>query len=279
MRAIGYLGILATSLLCSPLLSAQTVRVSLNSPESGDTVTPGTAVHWQIDLSVSGGNNAGLALLVVDLAQDKTNPELFDIQPADGVPSSLANFSRPAGISNPGETNPVTGYVGVQRGEAGQKDLKQIGGAQNTFGEAMAPGSGIAENANVITGIGQSGPVTLASGVIIAPNTPGLYSFHLGSATANVIESHAGPQRVTSVAEATVLMPIQSIVFEVASTPCESCDVNCDGASNGLDLQSLVDSIVTGTSPTCSACAGDLNGSGDVSSADVVPFISCLLGN
>lgn len=279
MRAIGYLGILAASLFHSPLLSAQTVSVSLISPEAGDVVTPGTAVHWRIDFSVSTANNAGLVLMVVDLTQDKTNPELFDIQPADGVPSALANFSRPAGISNPGETDPTTGFTGVQRGEEGQKDLKQIGGAQNTFGEAMAPGSGIAESANVVNGVGQSGPVTLAGGVIIAPNTPGLYSFHLGNATANVILPIAGPQRITPVTEATVIMPIQSIVFEVASAPCESCDVNCDGASNGLDIQSLVDSIVSGSSPTCSSCAGDLNGSGDITPADVVAFIGCLLGN
>src|SRR5262245_10872253 len=126
-------------------LAAQTVTLSLSSPQNGGAVEPGAIINWSIAFAVSAGNNAGLALLSVDLVQAAANPAKLDIPPASAVPAAMSNFSRPAGISNPGETNPVTGYVGVQRGVAGQKNLRQIGGAQNTFGQARPPGSGVAQ--------------------------------------------------------------------------------------------------------------------------------------
>jgi hypothetical protein len=172
-----------SSLALTVAAAAQTVSVSLTSPQNGQSVAAGATINWSISFSVSTGGNQGLALLVTDLTQDASNPAFLDISPAGSVPAPMANFSRPAGISNPGEGGP-TGYVGVQRGTAGQRDLVQIGGAQNTFGVARPPGSGVAENANVVGGVGHAGAVTLASGSFLAPSASGTYTFRLSDAVA-----------------------------------------------------------------------------------------------
>ncbi len=263
------------ALMAAPL-AAQTVTLSLASPENGDTVTPGATIHWSIGFAVS-SDNAGLALLVVDLAQGASNPATIDIPPADGVPLALTSFSRPAGISNPGETNPATGYIGVQRGETGEKNLRQIGGAQNTFGEALPPGSGVAESAVVTRSIGQDGLATLAGGSFTAPSTPGTYTFQLENALANVLTVVNSPPQHSQVQRATISLSNAAIVFSVSETPCESCDANCDGETDGLDIQPFVDALIS--SPTgCSSCAGDLDGSGDVTLADIGLFVACQLG-
>jgi hypothetical protein len=260
-------------------LSAQTVTLSLTSPQSGNSVTPGSVIQWSIGFTVSSGGNAGLALLVVDLVQDGANPVAIDIPPADGVPAGLANFSRPAGISNPGEDDPVTGYVGVQRGVAGSMNLRQIGGAQNTFGQAMAAGSGFAESAVVAGGIGQGGTVTLASGSFAAPGEPGTYIYQLENPVANVLSAVHPATQISPVSGAAVIFSAASFSFTVSDEACEACDANCDGARDGLDIQAFVAALLLPSAGRCSPCAGDMNGGGDVSQADVAQFVACLLGS
>lgn len=58
--------------------------------------------------------------------------------------------------------------------------------------------------------------------------------------------------------------------------PCNSCDANCDGAIDGLDVQALINIVIGGGIP-CSACAGDANGDTSVSFEDVADFIQCLI--
>ena len=150
------------TLLCmAPLALADgTVTLDVSSSRDGKTVAPGSTIDWMITFDVSTGDNAGLALLAVDFMQDAGNPATLDIPPADAVPAALSNFSRPDGISNPGEGSSSTGYVGVQRGTAGAMNLKQIGGGQNTFGVA---GSSMGTQVNVVGGVrperrGHAGP-------------------------------------------------------------------------------------------------------------------------
>lgn len=273
-----YFFAIATNALVTTTLAAQTVSLSLDSPENGDTVMPGAAIHWAIQFSVSSDDNAGLALLVVDFAQASANPAKFDIPPANGVPPALTNFSCPAGISNRGESNPATGYTGVQRGSAGEKNLRQIGGAQNTFGEARPAGSDAAENAIVSAGVGHAGTMTLASGTFTAPTTPGVYVYQLENPVANVLSLVNPPPQHSPVDRATVNLTAGTMAFTVSDVPCESCDVNCDGQSDGRDLQWFVEALTTWSPSACSPCAGDLNGSGDVTVADIAPFVACLLG-
>lgn len=260
-------------------LNAQTVTLSLTSPQSGDIVPPGAMVNWSIQFKTSTGDNAGLALLSVDLVQSAANPVKFDIPPAGDVPAAMLNFSRPAGISNPGENNATTGYIGVQRGTAGQKNLRQIGGAQNTMGQARPTGSGIAESAHVVSGVGHGGSATLAGGWFAAPAAPGVYTFQIENALANVLSLVNAPPQHSTVARAETSIASASISFIVGATPCDACDMNCDGTSNGGDIQGFVRSLQPSPPPPCSPCAGNMNATGGVTVADVSTFVACLLGN
>ncbi len=253
--------------------SGQTVTVLLSSPENGSVVEPGATIHWSIEFNVSSGDNLGLALLSVDLAQSDSNPARFDIPPASGVPAAMSNFSRPAGICNPGETDPTTGYTGVQRGTAGRRNLVQIGGAQNTFGQALPPGTGVAENASVVLGVGQSGNVLLASGSFPAPAATGTYNFLVRNIIANVIT--AVNPTFSSVTEAT-LSPASVTTFSFSVGQCNPADVNCDTAVDGRDIQAFVDILLQLQTP-CSACAGNVDGLGGVTSEDVPAFVNALL--
>ncbi|MBN2445497.1 MAG: hypothetical protein JXO22_02145, partial [Phycisphaerae bacterium] len=97
-------------------VAVPTATLTLESSEAGQTVSSGTAIDWTIKVAVSTGDNAGLALVAVDLVQDTNNPVLFDLPPADeaSITAPMTNFSRPAGISNPAEGSATTGYIGSQ---------------------------------------------------------------------------------------------------------------------------------------------------------------------
>lgn len=244
---------------CGMFAGGQTVSVSLASPQNGQTVTAGATISWTISFSDSTGNNQGLALLVTDLVQDDANPMFLDIPVANGVPAGMTNFSRPAGISNPGESG-STGYVGVQRGTPGQRDLIEIGGAQNTFGIARPAGSGVAENATVTSGVGQSGAVILATGSFAAPSAAGAYTFRLANAIANVLEQVNAPPEISSVRIATVSLTAPSFTFTVGgAAPCPG-DVTGDGSVDLSDLAALLSQF--GLS-ACPACIGDIEGNDD----------------
>lgn len=276
LRRILSIGSLVTAGLTATLI-AQTVTVSLTSPQNGASVAPGATINWSIDFSVSTGDNAGLALLTIDLIQAPPNPATLDIPPAGAVPVAMTNFSRPAGISNPGESNPTTGYIGVQRGTTGQKNLKQIGGAQNTCGQALTTGGGVGVNATVVGGVGQSGSVNLASGSFAAPSVDGTYGFQLENGIANVLTAVNAPPQFSPVVSAGVTLAAPSFSFTVATVPCDACDVNCDGHNDGSDIATFVTTILTASPPGCSPCAGDTNDSGGVNDGDIAAFVDCLL--
>ena len=188
--------------LASSALATGTVSLLLESPVAGQTISAGATVNWSVKVSVSTGDNVGLALIACDLVQSASNPAKFDLPPgsAASIPGAMTNFNRPAGIANPGEGANPSGYVGVQRGTAGQMNLVQIGGAQNTFGTAMSPGSGIGENAIVTSGIGQGGSAQLVlSGSFPAPATQGAYTFSLQNGVANVLTSVGTPPQFSPV--------------------------------------------------------------------------------
>jgi hypothetical protein len=177
---------------------ASTVSLELRSPQADQVVSLGGVVDWSIWVTVSPDDNRGLALVGVDLVQDADhNPATFDIPP--GFESSILppmdQFSRPLGISNPGQHGATTGYIGTQLGAPGAMDLFQIGGAQNTLGAPGPPGLG--EDYFVEGGIGQSGPVLVVSGQMTLPDDPaavGTYTFLLADGFANtLIEVHEPP--------------------------------------------------------------------------------------
>ncbi|MBL8877558.1 MAG: hypothetical protein JNG88_00435 [Phycisphaerales bacterium] len=261
--------------------SAQTVTVNLASPQNGQTVAPGSTVNWTISLQVSAGNNQGLALIATDLVQDAANPATLDIPPAGGVPGGMTNFSRPAGISNPGEGGSPTGYVGVQRGTAGARNLIQIGGGQNTFGVAR-PGTGMGESANVVAGVGQSGAVTIASGSFTAPATEGSYTFSLANVTANVLTQRNDPPQYSPVARATTA-GTSAITFTVGQSNRRPGDLNCDGLVNNFDIDPFVLALSDANAyavqfPNCDRLNADTNNDGLVNNFDIDAFVLLLSG-
>jgi hypothetical protein len=172
----------------------------------------------------------------------------------------MHNFSRPLGISNPGENGADTGYVGLQRGEPGRMNLCQIGGAQNTFGW---PGDGMGLSEVVIPAVGQgTQPQLVVSGSFPAPSEPGMYTFRLENAIANVLEQHNDPPLFSPVVAAIVLLDPASISFAVSECPG---DLDGDGDTDHADLGLLLaDWGCTGDS-----CVGDLDGDGDSDHADL----------
>jgi len=58
---------------------------------------------------------------------------------------------------------------------------------------------------------------------------------------------------------------------------CDACDVNCDGAVDGRDIQAFAAALLGAPSAGCSPCAGDVDGSGGVTVADFGGLVDCLL--
>ena len=236
MRRGAVLSILATLAFTTAALGDPTATVTLESSQAGQTVSAGATIDWTLKVAVSTGDNEGLALISCDLVQDAANPAYLDLPPADAVPGPMANFSRPTGISNPGETDPTTGYIGVQRGDAGQMNLIQIGGGQNTFGEA---GGVMGTNPVVVPAVGQGGsPETVASGSFAAPAAGGTYVFRVENALANVCTEINTPPAYSPVVAATVDATGATITFTVSAY--EVGDLNCDGAINAFDIDPFV---------------------------------------
>ena len=171
------------------------VILSLSSTQENQIVPPGEKIEWTIKSYVPPKNNQGLALISVDLVQDMDNPELINLSPAENIPNKMEGFNRPNGFTNADPYDPWgSGYGGVPSGPPGYKNLKQIGGAQNTFGvrgPCLGPHGDIllGQDIDVDVGIGQSsnGQI-IAQGFFDAPQTKGRYIFYLESPVANVLE-------------------------------------------------------------------------------------------
>lgn len=267
--------------LGASIAGGQTVTLSLTSPQGGQSVPPGTTINWTISVSVPPAGSAGLALVATDLVPDAANPVKFDIPPgnAASIDATMSQFSRPAGISNPGEGSATTGYIGVQRGTTGQKYLKQIGGAQNTFG---VPGQAIGLDFNVAGGIGQSGPRTVLSGAFVAPSTAGAYTFRLTNAMVNVLNSVSAPPNFSPVHAATV-DAATSGSFTFTVVPGNLGDMNCDNVFNSADVSAFVMALVnptlySSTYPGCNPLRGDFFDDDILDGKDIKGFVTALLG-
>jgi hypothetical protein len=260
---------IVSALCLTPLVAADpAVTLSLQSPGHGAILAPGATVSWSISFGVSTGDNSGAAMICVDLVQDPANPATFDLPPATGIPPEMANFNRPAGICNPGEGGAPSGYVGSRRGPAGARNLVQIGGAQNTFGQPFPAGSGVGENANVIPAVGLGGSQTLASGSFSAPSACGTYSFSLANPVANVITTHNNPPAITRVARAVSSLSPATISFTVAPIGDLDLDLDVDIA----DLSQLLAGY--GTTGGATYSEGDLTGDGNVNLDDLTLMLA-----
>jgi hypothetical protein len=245
-------------------LAQPTATVTLQSSQDGQGVGAGDVIDWTIQVSVSTGDNYGLALIACDLVQDADNPEKLDLPPGDpgSIDTTMQNFDRPAGITNPGEGGAASGYIGVQRGTTGEMNLIQIGGGQNTFGEALPPGTGIAENAEVNGGVGQEGsPQIVLSGQFAAPAHSGKYVFRVENALANVLTELNTPPDHSPVAAADMVLGEEAEIFFIV---CPG-DFNNSGFIDLSDLGILLAHYnQSGTFEE-----GDANGDGMVNLSDL----------
>ncbi len=278
--------LIAGLLLAGRALATGTVTLALESSAAGQTIQPGDPISWTIKVSVSAGDNYGLALFACDFVQAASNPAKLDIPPgsAASIPALMAVFNRPGGIANPGEGGALSGYIGVQRGDAGQKNLVQIGGAQNTFGTAMPPGTGIGENAVVTAGVGQGGsPQLVLSGSFPAPAATGSYTFSLQNGVANVLASVGVPPQFSPCSSATVDLASATFAFLVAPSGCVG-DMNCDGTIGFSDINPFVTYLSNFAAwqaayVGCNPANGDINCDstyGQNSFADINPFVALM---
>lgn len=279
MRSIVIHGVLMLA-LAAPSALAQTVTLRLNSPQDGQNVPAGATIDWSISVEVSTGDNLGLALVATDLVQGESNPEKLEIPPGNSgsISAAMAQFSRPAGLSNPGEGGATTGFVGVQRGTTGEKNLKQIGGGQNTFGTA---GAAFGQDIEVEAGIGQSGPIVVLSGSFPAPSANGTYVFRLDNALANVLTTINTAPTASNVVSATVdTLTDGSFTFQVGTAALG--DMNCD---NTLDLNDVSAFVLAQVDPTayasaypgCDPLRGDFADNDILDGRDISGFVSALL--
>lgn len=250
------------------------VTLNLVSPQSNTSVGPGQQIDWRIEVEVSSGDNAGLALILVDLIQSTLNPQRFDLQPPASIPAEMQNFAAPSGYSNPGG-----GYAGTLDGNIGERNLRQIGGAQNNFGQA---GVAMGQNAVVDAGVGQSGPVIIAEGSFPAPPTPGDYVISLENAVANTFDTIHAPPAASPVLPAAAL-PLNSILFFTVDDSIQlRADLNCDGVVDGRDVApfglALVDAATyQSTYPSCPLSQADVNNDTLIDTNDIFDFVNCLL--
>jgi hypothetical protein len=265
---------LTVLLLVSTAYGAGTVTLSLTSPSNGLLLPPGSSVAWTITASVSSGDNLGLAMISVDLAQSASNPAFFDIPPAQGVPSGMACFDRSGGISNPPPGGQASGYCGTRVGTAGQRNLVQIGGAQNVFGASFG---GIGTDVDVDQGIGQ-GPQgqVIAAGVLTAPSAPGSYTFSIQNAIANTLTQVNPAPQWSVVGPAAPTITGGTISFDV----CRAGDANGDSYVTEGDIEPFVLFLTGLQTPSAAArCSCDMNADGILDGEDIQPFVEALLAS
>lgn len=222
----------ATLFMTALTYADSTVTFDVSSPCAGATVKAGDTIEWTITVSVTTGDNYGLALAAVDLVQDPANPEFFDMPPG-AAPPDMQDFDDPNGIANPDPGSQGWGYGGTPIGIAGEKNLLQIGGAQNTFG---VPGDVAGLDYNVRPLVGQSGAQVLATGSFEAPATHGDYTFSLENAFANTLAGISSPPNVSPVGVATAILGDASFSFWVATLG----DIDHDGDVDLADLATML---------------------------------------
>lgn len=225
-RLFSFVVILALASVNPLATHAQSVTISLKAEVNGNLipygatpiVTPGDMVDWSIYATVSPSDNSGLASINLEFFQFSNNRYLFDIPAASGVPAGMEAFSRPMGLSNPGQYGAPTGYVGWQAGVTSKRNLIQIGGAQNTTGLVNTDLNGMPNTTTLSLGIGQSTePQLIVSGSFEIPVAGGEYTYGLRNAKARVLE--LGPPTSGSVVT-TVVTPTlvdETFRFKVVS--------------------------------------------------------------
>ena len=160
-------------LLAAASAGATDLNIAVRGPLGASSVTvgPGGTVPYTVVGTLSDSLSDGLAMFSFNLA--------FSGGPltpaANPTTSPINNFATPLGITNP------AGFGGTVQGGV----LVQVGGAQNTINNTIAP----VPNGSVLTGVAQpTNPVVLASGTLTAPYQVGTFTLDASALFANVLE-------------------------------------------------------------------------------------------
>ena len=194
----------AATLILAAALPAGATNLNLTIQSGGQstvTVPPGTNVPYNVVGVLSDAASDGLAGFSVDLSF--TGGALTQASEPSGAP--MLSFDKPAGLTNP------AGFGGTV--VAGK--LVQVGGAQNTIANVFAP----YPNGNVVVDVAQVGQaVTLVTGQLTAPVTPGTYTLSMAAVAATVIQqgSTGVPFWKVDKAGAGTLTPLTVIVSPAA---------------------------------------------------------------
>jgi len=247
--------------------SPAAVTLNLSSPSAGQTVQPGATISWSLAATVSATDNDGLAAISVDLVQDAGNPRFFDIPSATVVGSGMEGFSPPDGVANPGTGG--SGYGGTPLGTAGAKNLRQIGGTQNTFGEEGH--TGVGTDFDVDPSVGQSGAQVIAQGSFTAPGRQGTYVFRIENGLANVLDTvNPQPTPPASWPASSANVNLSSSSFTV-TVPYDVVPLDFD-ADGDVDLDDFAEmqACYDPYGSVASGCADqDVNGDNVVNDMDV----------
>lgn len=164
---------LTSALVATCIGAVHASDLNLNLRSNGQALVrigPGGSVPYVIQGELSNGSSGGLAMFALDLSF--TGGALSPTATPTTAP--MRNFAAPMGFVNP------AGYGGTQAGG----NLLQVGGAQNTINNTVAP----SPNGIVQQNVAQPGtPATLAFGNLVAPYQVG--DFHLSATNlqANVL--------------------------------------------------------------------------------------------
>jgi hypothetical protein len=175
-------------------------------------VAPGASVPFALIGELTDAASDGLALFSLDLGWDGATALTPAASPA-GAP--MTSFAVPNGVNNP------QGFGGV----AIPGGLRQIGGGQNTLNNSFGP----YPVGSVAVGVAQPGAaVTLATGSLTAPLTPGNYTLSVTRVVANVITAGATGIPVWRVAPAgagtlsSLVVQVQSLAASRARRPARA---------------------------------------------------------
>lgn len=215
---------------------------------SSVTVGPGAQVPYRVLGELSDSGSQGLAMFTFDLAF--TGGPLAQASTPTQMP--IANFVSPLGLNNP------SGYGGtVENGV-----LRQIGGAQNTIKNVIAP----QPIGSVITGVGQPGlAATLVTGSLTTPYQLGSFTLAPSNLLANVIR--LGPNgtpfwRVDPAGVGTLQGPVVKVeairsntqVVSVLANGSQTLSLSAGPANAGRAY--LVLGSISGTAPGVPVGAG-----------------------
>ncbi len=162
----------AAMALCIGAAQASDLNVSVRTAngQSLIRIAPGGTVPYVIQGELSNTTSGGLAMFALDLSF--TGGALAQAATPTAMP--MLSFTAPMGFVNP------AGFGGTLSGGS----LLQVGGAQNTINNTIAP----TPNGAVTQNVAQAGaPVILAAGVLTAPYHVGDFTLDASHVLANVL--------------------------------------------------------------------------------------------